>query len=141
MKPVVGSIVVSIFLSVVTGVGLGYCIQDTPFHHRDTMPLLAPILYAAHFFSVLINLVFFYIRRWDGCIEKLGGLTFTVFLYLASVSPLLFFKNLLSSDQQILLTHFTIVLFAEISVIGFVATHFLRTKHFVPPKPGEPLRW
>lgn len=141
MKRVIGSIVISIFLSVITGVGLEYCLQDTPFHHHDTFPLLKPILYSAHFFGVLINLVFFYIRRWDGCIEKLGGLTFTFLLYLASISPLLFFRNLLTSDQQTLLMHFILNLFVQFSVIGFVATHFLRTKNFNPPKPGNPLRW
>ena len=141
MKRVIASIIVSIVFAVFVGVGLQYCLMDTPFHHHDTMPLLKPILYAAHFYGLLVNLVFFYIRRWDGCIEKLGGATFTFLIFLASVGPLYFLSMHFDEALKTLMNQFVFVICVQLAVIGFLATHFLRTKRFNPPKPGEPLRW
>ena len=141
MRRVIASIIVSIVFAVFVGVGIEYCLMDTPFNHHDTKPLLMPILVAAHFYGLLINLVFFYIRRWDGCIEKLGGALFTFFIYLASMGPLYFLKMHFEDSLQVLTGQFAFVVFAQLIVIGFLSTHFLRTSNFNPPKPGEPLKW
>lgn len=141
MKRVIASTVASMIVAVFVGVGLQYCLMDTPFHHHDTMPLLRPILLAAHFYALLVNLVFFYIRRWDGCIEKLGGATFTFFIYLATIAPLYFFKMHFDEPLQALTQQFSFVVLVQLAFIGFLSTHFLRTKNFNPPKPGEPFRW
>jgi len=95
-------------------------------------------LYSALCLSLLINLDFFFIRRWDGCIEKLGGFTFTLFLFLASflISGFMVSAGILTWVAVLPTLWF---LGFQFIAIGVVSTHFLRTTNYTPPKPGEPL--
>lgn len=92
-------------------------------------------------FSAVINLCFFFIRRWDGCIEKLGGLTFTALLWLSAVTPLLTFRWIFLPEQQALIGTLMAIMSSQVPVIGFITTYFQRSKNFSPPKPGHPWKW
>ena len=126
MKRVIPSILASIVLSIFVGVGLQYCLMDTPFHHHDTMPLLKPIIFAAHFYGLLVNLIFFYIQRWGGRIERLSGITFVFFIFLATIGPLYFLKMHFSESLKVLVGQFAFVVFVQLAIIGFLSTHFLK---------------
>lgn len=124
MKRVVVSIIVSAVLGVVVGVVVKYLFfEDAGF---------ATIVISSLAYAMVINLLFFYIRRWDGCIEKLGGATFTFFVLLLTIIP-----HVLLMEFEWLL----VLLACQVVAIGIVATHCLRTTNFTPPKPGERLRW
>ena len=133
MKRVAYSIFTSIALALFVGMGSLYC-------HVESV-LLKPVIMSAITIGVLVNLMFFFIRRWDGCIEKLGGATFTLFLLLAVVMSLVSVASLLPSTYTELLGQFTTIISLQFIFVGWVATQFLRTSHFKPLKPGDSWHW
>ncbi|MCP5468542.1 MAG: hypothetical protein H7A32_04660 [Deltaproteobacteria bacterium] len=134
MGRVISSIITSIFFAVFVGVSLAYCTMDTPFQHHETMPLLWPIIFAGHFYGLLVSLVFYFIRRWHGDLEKLRGLTITSLVFLICVGPLFFLQMLFEPAIQNLIYEYAFVLFTQLAVIGVVCTHFLRNKNYNPKK-------
>ena len=98
------------------------------------------VIISAVFVSAILHLLFFYIRRWDGCIEKLGGLTFS-FLTLAAIWLPLFLIRRENAGLTDLVCSLTALLSVQTALTGWIATVWMRTRNFRPPKPGEPLRW
>ena len=137
MKPVFLSTCFSIIASSI----IGSVLFSALVHIYDLSLKLPPLLIGGVVFSILVNICFFFIRRWDGCIEKLGGLNFSLCLFLAATMPIVVFQSLIPEDIRCLLwTHFSILFFQFVG-IGMISTHFLRTQNYSPPKPGEPFCW
>ena len=101
---------------------------------------VATIVLSGLLLSLIINALFFYIRRWDGCIEKLGGLTFTILTLAAAMVPLILFRREAPSISS-LICSLTVILSLQTLLIGWIGTVMMRTRNFKPPKPGDPLRW
>ncbi|HLB58503.1 MAG TPA: hypothetical protein VJL87_00270, partial [Bdellovibrionota bacterium] len=86
--------------------------------------------------SIIVNLNFFFIRRWGGCIEKLGGFTFSLYLYLTMLTGLglLIFSDVITMGA---LLPYAIFLTIQMIVIGWIATVFLRSKNYTPASSGS----
>jgi integral membrane sensor domain MASE1 len=140
MRKLVVSIILSTLAALIIGWIVSYLLIDPDYKDHIRMPWLNTSINMAVFYSLILNTFFFYIRRWDGCIEKLGGALFSFFIYLISAFPIYFILDFYLKNDG-LLHQLLIILFFQIAGIGLIATHFLRTKNFNPPKPGEPLKW
>ncbi|MFC2074973.1 hypothetical protein ACFLRA_01715 [Bdellovibrionota bacterium] len=94
------------------------------------------IFFCALCFSLLFNLNLFFIRRWGGCVEKLGGFTFCLFLFLSAFLALSLLVAIKVHTWVAILPYLAF-LFIQMGVIGIVSTIFLRSKNYSPPGPGE----
>ncbi len=137
MKAPTLSIVLSLFLCA----AYVMCIRTMGVSHPLYTRLTCMLFTSGSLFSILIPITFFFIRRWDGCIEKLGGLTFAGALWLASVAPLLLISPMLQGHVKEISCTFMMHHTVHIVLITLISTHLLRTSNYTPPKPGERLTW
>lgn len=139
MKRVFLAFCASWLVTFIGAIALFGCLE----HPIDMPKWISPleILFSSFAVSLFIVVLFFFIRRWDGCIEKLGGLTFTLLPWLLSMLPIYILIQITEPAGHTVLFTVASVLSIEFVFAGLITTHYLRTCHFDPPKPNKPWTW
>jgi len=122
------SIIASSFFAVLTGVSLVYCLSDTPIHHHDTMPLLWPIIFSAHFYALVLNGIFHFMNRWGHFHLKRQGLVVTISTFIVVAAPVYFLHQFFSTEFQKLVGEYEFAVLGQFAVIGFVGTYLLKNR-------------
>ncbi len=128
MNRFIFSIIVSSFFAVLTGVSLVYCLSDTPIHHHDTMPLLWPIIFSAHFYALVLSGIFYFMNRWGRFHFKRQGLIVTICTFVIVAAPVYFLYKFISPEFQQLIGEYEFALLGQFAVIGFVGTYLLKIR-------------
>lgn len=128
MNRLIFSIIVSSFFAVLTGVSLVYCLSDTPIHHHDTMPLLWPIIFSAHFYALVLSCTFYFMNRWGHFHLKRQGLIVTIFTFIVVSAPIYFLASFFSPEFLQIIGQYEFAVLGQFAVIGFVGTYLLKIR-------------
>ena len=132
MNRLVFSIIVSMFSAVLTGVSLVYCLSDTPIHHHETMPLLRPIIFSALFYALVLNCIFYFMKRWGHFYLKRQGLIVTICTFVITIIPICFLYPYFTTDSRLLAGQYMLSLLGEFAIIGFTGTCLLKSRKDTP---------
>jgi hypothetical protein len=133
MKRVFITGILSCIASIGVGLGIAKLIVSTQSLYLSSVAIWSVITMAVSY-TIIINALFFFIRRWNGCIEKLGGFTFSFIIWISSLVLIWVIKDFLSTKQLESVIQLILIATAQITLIGFFSTQSLRTCNYNPNK-------